>query len=328
MKEQLKSKRNILLTSLILIVVVGIFGFLGTLSIFKVVGDLKNGIPITKTIFAVPLIFYPFLFYTVYYLLNYFPSLKIDIQGIKISTIFRTSKYSWTEIKGIKLTGKQNHKFLFATTPMEAATIQLIGNSQIYLWMDYYRNRSDIRIVLDRANNILQGNRQFTELDFNIVKYKRTDQYVYSDNAKEFNGNHLLSANGIFFYGWLIFISFVVFSRPQVILSNYGAVISLSFVTLVFTIVLSYQMHNFKITDHHLIVRNTFWFWRKDIYPLEEIREIVIEPPGRLSTSLRVITKDFHDKLYPAGSLHRETWKRLIEQFLSDKIKVRDETIR
>jgi len=325
MNNQITSKRNIFLTGLLLLVVVGIFGFMGTLSIFKVIDDLKNGDPFTKTMFLVPLIFYPFLFYTFYYLLTYFPSITIDKDGIKLSTIFKTKKYAWTEIEQIQLTGKQFQKFLFVSMPIEATTIQLNDNSEIYLWVDYYRNKSDLRVILDRANNILLDNKQFERLDFNIDRPNFVVQYVNENDAKEFNGNHLFTFNGLLFYGWVIFIGFMVSTKPQVFLTNYGAIISISFATLVLTGMLSYQMHYFQITSQFLIVKNTIWFWRNDTYLLSEIREIVIENPHRLSTSVRVITNDYRDKLYPAGSLRYKNWKELIRQFRTDNIKLRNE---
>ena len=327
MTEQLISKRNIFLTGLILVLVVGIFGFIGTLIILKIVKDLNNGIPFPTTMFIVPLLFYSFLLYTFYYLLTYFPSLTIDKNGIKISTVFKSRNYSWTEIKEIKLLGKRPHKFLFTSIPLEATTIRMTDNSEVFIWADYYRNKSDLRIILERANNILKRNKQFSILDFNIYRPNFKDQLIDDSYAKEFNGNHLFTFNGLFFYGWLIFIGFMILIRPQIFLTNYGAVISLSFATLAISGMLTYQMHNFRITNQFLIVRNTIWFWHKDIYSLSDIREIVIETPHKLSTSLRVITNDFRDKLYPAGSLHDKTWKELLIQLQKDNIKVRNESI-
>lgn len=327
MTEQFSSKRNIFLTGLILLVVGGIFGGMGTLSIFKVINDLKHGVPLTKTLFIVPLIFYPFLFYTFYYLLTYFPSLIINKHGIELSTIIKTKKYSWTEIQQIQITGKQLHKFLFMSMPVEATTIKLNDNSEIHLWVDYYRNKSDLRVVLDRANNILQNNKQFERLDFKIGKPNFADQNVNNNDAKVFNGNHLFTFNGLFFYGWVIFIGFMISTKPNVFLTNYSALISISFATLVITGMLSYQMNYFQVTNQYLIVKNTIWVWRKDIYLLADIREVVIETPHKLSTSLRVITNDYRDKLYPACSLNEKTWKELMNNIQSYKIKVRNEAI-
>ena len=86
-------------------------------------------------------------------------------------------------------------------------------------------------------------------------------------------------------------------------------------------------MHYFIITREFLVVKNTVWFWMREIYLLEDIKEIVIETPHKRETSLRIITTDYRDKLYSAGSLRNKTWKRLIEKFEIIKIKVRNETI-
>ena len=76
--------------------------------------------------------------------------------------------------------------------------------------------------------------------------------------------------------------------------------------------------------NNYLIIKNTIWFWKRDIYLLTDIKEVVIETPHRLSTSLRIITTDYRDKLYPAGSLSDKTWKKMMEQLRNDKIKVRN----
>jgi hypothetical protein len=323
----MKSKRNIFLTGLLLMVAVGIFGFMGTLSIFKVINDLENGIPFTKTMFIVPLIFCPFSIYIIYYLLTYFPSISIDKNGIEISTIFRTKNYSWSEIKEIKLTGKQPHRFLFISMPVEATTILLNNNSEIYLWADYYRNKSDLRVILNRANKILRDNKKMATLDFNISRPDYTAYYQGDYEGKEFNGNHLYTVNGVLFYAWFAFIGYLIYIKSAQFSFSYVAAIVLPLVAFSIPGLLSYQMHYFIVTNKFLVVKNTFWFWRNDIYMLSDIREVVIETPHRLSTSLRVITNDFREKLYPAGSLSDKTWKELIRQINSDKIEVRNEAI-
>jgi hypothetical protein len=108
-------------------------------------------------------------------------------------------------------------------------------------------------------------------------------------------------------------------------MTNYGALLSISFMTLVFCGLTSYQMNYFILTDNFLIVKNSIWLWQKDIYSLENIREIVFEKPNRLSISMRVITKDFKSKLYPSDSLKNKTWKQLREKIKSNQIKVRNE---
>lgn len=327
MNDQFTSKRNIILTGLILVFSVGLFGTFGVLSIFKVLDDLNAGKPLTKTMFIVPIIFLPFAVYSIYYLLSRFPQLTIDKTGITLSTIFNSKSYQWNEIKGVEITGKQFHKFLFVSMPVEATTIHLNDDSDIYLWVDYYRNKSDLRVILDRANNILQANKQFARLDFNLDRPDFSKQLPTDNDGKEFNGNHLLSFNGLIFYGWLGFFTYLFIIRDHNPLNNITGLIVLPFVIFSFPALFSYQMHYFIVGQNYLIIKNTIWFWKRDIYLLTDIKEVVIETPHRLSTSLRIITTDYRDKLYPAGSLSDTTWKEMMEQLRTDKIKVRNEAI-
>jgi len=327
MNDQLKSKRNIILTGLILVFSVGLFGTFGVLSIFKVLADLDVGKPLTKTMFIVPFIFLPFAVYSIYYLLSRFPQLTIDKTGITLSTIFKTKSYQWNEVKDVEITGKQFHKFLFVSMPVEATTIHLNDNSDIYLWVDYYRNKSELRVILERANNILQANKQFARLDFNIDRPDFSKQLPTDNDGKEFNGNHFLSFNGLIFYGWLGFFAYLFITGDRNPLTNIVGLIVLPLFILSFPALFSYQMHYFILEQNYLIIKNTIWFWKKDIYLITDIKEVVIETPYRLSTSLRIITTDYRDKLYPAGSLSDTTWKDMIEQLRNDKIKVRNEAI-
>ncbi len=326
MKEQLTSKRNIVLTGFLLLFIVGLFGFIGTLGIVKAVEDYETGNFWTKTL-IIPLIFIPFVLYSIYYFLTYFPSFKIDKNGIEVSTLFNTKNYSWTEIKEIQITGKQLSKFLFISMPVEATTIQLNDNSEIYLWVDYYRNKSELRVILERANNILQGNKQFSRLEFNLSKPDFSSQITTDKQGKEFNGNHFLTFNGLVFYGWIVFFTHLILSSNKNPLNSIAGLIAMPLVLLSIPALFSYQMHYFVIGQNLLVVKNTIWIWKKDIYQLTDIKEVVIETPHRLSTSLRVITNHYHDKLYPAGSLSDKTWRDIMRQLQNGNVKVRNEAV-
>ena len=106
-----------------------------------------------------------------------------------------------------------------------------------------------------------------------------------------------------------------------------AGLIAIPLVLLSIPSLLSYQMHYFIIGQKYLIIKNTIWLWRKDIYQLTDIKEVVIETPHRLSTSLRVITNDYRDKLYPAGSLSDKTWREMMKQLQNSKVKVRNEAV-
>ena len=329
MEGQIKSKYNFFLIGLLLMLTIGLFGLFGTLSIFKVIEDIEYGVPFTKTLFLIPLIFFPFIFYTVYYLLTSFPVVTIDSFGIKLTTAFNSKSYYWADIEEIELTGKQPHKFLFISMPTEATTIKFEDGTVFNLWVDYYRNKSELRVILERANKILTMNtKKMTSLKFEIEKTNYSTIRINDIEGDEFNGNHLLSINGIFFYGWIVFWGIFLFIKSDSItLVSISSIFTFVMVLFFIPALLSFQMHYFIITREFLVVKNTVWFWMREIYLLEDIKEIVIETPHKRETSLRIITTDYRDKLYSAGSLRNKTWKRLIEKFEIIKIKVRNETI-
>ena len=211
--------------------------------------------------------------------------------------------------------------------PAEASAINFIDGTRVVLWTDTYRNYADLRVILDRANNLLQGNKQFGRLNLDIERKSKRSQSVAENDRETFNGHHLLSLNGLLFYGWLVFIAIMAVSEFGIFLSNYGAIAALFISTIIVAAMITHQMHYFIVTGNCLIVKNSIWVWRRHIYSLSEISEVAIESPPKLSTALRVIPKDFRDKLYPAGSLREKTWKKLIERLSSHGVKVRNEAI-
>lgn len=326
MKENLTSKKNIIVFGFQLLTIVGLFGFIGILGIVKTIKDIETGNFWTKNI-TLPVIFIPIALYSIYYFLTNFPSFRIDRKGIEVSTLFKSQKINWNELERIELTGKQPFRFLFLSMPIEATTIHLNNNTEIYLWVDYYRNKSELRIILDRANNILQDDKNFSTLDFNIIKPDKSKYLPNLKEGKEYNGNHFLTVNGFIFYGWLFLFTYLIFDLDKKFLNSNAVLFFIPLSLLSIPALLSYQMHYFIIGQEYLVIKNTIWFWKKDIYLLSDIKEIVIEMPYRRSVSLRVITNDYRDKLYPAGNLNNKTWSALMERLLGDGIKVRNEEI-
>lgn len=89
----------------------------------------------------------------------------------------------------------------------------------------------------------------------------------------------------------------------------------------------SYIMYYFKVSNNFFLIRNHNFFWVKKAYRISDIKEIVYETPGNLPNCLRIIIKDYRDKLYPAGTLRDNDWLNLKTTLESHKIKVRNECI-
>ena len=323
--QKIISKRNYITAGILFLFGVLFFGTVGIILLIKASKEIDDGKPIFGTIIPAGMLL-SLALYTFYYLLSITPKITITIEGIEFKTIFKTNFYYWTEVESIELTGKKPMKFLFASMPMEATTITLREGYDKLIWTDNYRNTAIIRRALDTINKQLKINQPlriiFTEQD----KLYSMDTDPLEDNGEVYKGNFYLSMNGIIIIGWLGLIGFGLVTRPHVFLSNFGAILSISFATIVFCGSSINQVYYFIITDQYLYVRNHVLPWINKSIELNKIKEAVIESPGRRSTSLRIIDKDFNSKIYGAGTLSVKTWKTLLAELERRSIPVRLET--
>lgn len=86
-------------------------------------------------------------------------------------------------------------------------------------------------------------------------------------------------------------------------------------------------MHYFQVSDKILLVRNHIFFWKRKAYLVDDIAEFTFETRGKMPYCLRVITKDYKSKIYPAGTLRLHTCLKLKDRLRSIRKKVRDECI-
>lgn len=300
------------------------FGAVGMILFLDGLDELNNRKAFFKTTIPVSIFLLSFSLYSIYYFTVTYPKVILTNGGIKFKTIYKTIFFDWQQIKEINLTGKQSMQFLFVSMPMEATSIIFNDGSKKIIWADNYRNTAHLRIALNTVKKQLNSKQPVSieQSKSKKVAYK-TEAYFLS--YKEFSGDLLTSMNGIIFIGWLLFILFMIFSKPTVFLSNMGALLSISFATVVVCGMMTYQLHYFVITDTQVIVKNHLWVWMNKVYQLDEIIEVTIETPHKRSTSLRVIDKDFNSKLFPAGSLRDKTWKDLMNELIDRNIPVRNE---
>ena len=72
---------------------------------------------------------------------------------------------------------------------------------------------------------------------------------------------------------------------------------------------------------------DNLFFWKKKIFRLDNIEELVFETQPKQANMLRIITKDFKRKLYRGGTLKDSTWLELKDDVERKNIKVRNECI-
>jgi hypothetical protein len=327
MQTAIKSKWNIWLILPVLLMAVGILGGIGTKFLVDIIVGLKKGNSVAGSSFFVLLLLYSFLIYSMYYFLTRFPSITISGKGIRLSTLFKSTFYPWHTIRYIELTGKQSNKFLFMSSPTEATTIVLEDERKVFLWADLYRNMPVLRTVLERANYLLARNGDLENLfDGSVNGNNRLQERDVREEGVVYSGNHLLTIHGIVGVAVLIFM---VYFMGEAVARPNGSVTSILLILPIIVMmvgVTSLQMNYFVITQHYLIIKNPIRFWKRKVYAIKDIREVVVETPHRRSTSLRVIMYDFRDNLYSAGSLRFSTWKMLMHELEARQIVVRNES--
>jgi hypothetical protein len=296
------------------------FGFLflfalGSIMIFTSFDILTNGHPKPKDFFmpVFSLGIYFLAFSMVYSYRKNSPKITIDQQNIKLGN----ETFYLKDIKDVKLTGKMPFCFIIKF-PMEGTAILFKNGTKKIIFDDMYANSSQIKLFLEQ---VILKKQEFkpaltNEISKNEIRFEHEETY---------KGNQFTSLRGISLWGIFAFFAFMLFSKWQS--PPVGLLIFLgAFGTFWFTLH-SWLMHYFGLTKDYLVVRNHNFIWKVKIFRLTDIKEVVFETQGKQPNCMRIITKDFRNKLYPAGTLRDKTWLEMKRQLESKGINVRNECI-
>jgi hypothetical protein len=138
--------------------------------------------------------------------------------------------------------------------------------------------------------------------------------------TKTFKGIQITSLRGITLWGLIgLFVYMTINnSRPNTV----GLMIFVFCFSAFWFVVHTYMMNYFQVSDNYFLVRNHNYFWKKKVYRIVDIKEIVFETQGKMPNCLRLITKDFKNKLYPAATLSDSTWLHLKANWRRIKLKL------
>jgi hypothetical protein len=264
--------------------------------------------------FGIILVFIGFS-YTLFMILRV-PKVQINNDAIRFKSIFGSKTISWSEVQSISPTGRYSRGF--GINSQETATLHLKNKKNERLHIAFYSNRHEIRSVLEIINECLANNTPVSiSSHYPIELYTTT--FHGSGEFLKFAGNPHTSFHGLIFYGVLGFVLFVALRNNVSFPASLVLLIPVSILYVGFGMQLNY----FLLSDDELIVRNHFFLWKKHRYNISQIREFVFETPYRRSKSFRIITKDFREKLYSAGSLRRKHWKQLRQRIDGLGIEIR-----
>jgi hypothetical protein len=240
---------------------------------------------------------------------------KIVVDNEKI--IIKRNTYYWKDLQNVKLTGKKG--FGFFNYQMEVATLNFTDKKTEFIFDDMYSNSWEIKSFIQQI--VIQKKNTFEIRPQNI-----NPKEIEKETFYKFKGNPVFSFRGLMMWGLIGFFAYlIIFTNGK--LSKFDQMKFFIPFSLFWFLLNAYSMNYFEISKNFFIVKNHYFFWKKKIYRISDIEEIVYETQQKQSNILRVITTDFKRGLYPAGTLKDSNWIEMKEELEKKKIKVRNECI-
>jgi hypothetical protein len=256
-----------------------------------------------------------FFFVGIYSVIRYFLNAPI-ITAEKELITFGKHTYYWKDLQSIKLTGKQPFKY-FVSFPMEGCKLKFDDGEVKYIYSSMYANTWELKCFIQ---DVIVSKVQPRNPLVNVEPHE-----IEGEEFEYFKGNQFLSMRGLSLWGVLLFLGYMsLFKRTD---NSFGVVFLLSCFGSFWFFTHAYLMHYFGLSAKYFIVRNHNMLWIKNIYRVENIEDIVFETYGRMPNCLRIITTDFKERLYPAGTLSDKVWLELQARLKKEGIKVRNECI-
>ena len=264
---------------------------------------------------VVPTLLFFMAFYSVYAYWKNSPTIIID--PLRKSISFGSETYYVNDIEKVNLTGKMPFRYIIKF-PMEGASILFKNGVERFIYDDMYSNTWQVKKFIDQ---VVIKKTEVTETD---AKPINKDSLRF-EKEELFKGNPLTSLRGISLWGLIgFFVGMMIFKMKTPPL---GFLIFFFGFSTFWFVLHSWMMHYFGLTKEFFVIRNHNYFWMQKIYRIDELREVVYESQGQQPNCLRIISKDFKNKLYPAGTLRDKTWLYLKERLEQKGVTVRNQSI-
>lgn len=222
----------------------------------------------------------------------------------------------WKDMKNCELGGKKSFGFV---GPLEVATLKFSDKSQHYIFDDIYANGWEIKSFI---NNVIIQKKEYAVYHQKPI----SDRELQNEIFYKYAGNPIFSFRGLMMWPLIIFILYLTFSSGGK-MSLSQKIFVLVPICIFWFLMNAYSTDYFEVSKNFLVVKNHYFFWKKKIFRLDNIEELVFETQPKQANMLRIITKDFKRKLYRGGTLKDSTWLELKDDVERKNIKVRNECI-
>jgi hypothetical protein len=150
-----------------------------------------------------------------------------------------------------------------------------------------------------------------------------TAEEVTNEQFVVYKGNQFIDFYGILL--WLIISGLLYVSILNI--AHWRVLILFILLASILVLRAVWFLHYIELSDHYIRIRSHNLFWIKKLYRLSDIRTVVFEQPYKMPTCIRIITKDFESKSYPAATLWSKKWMQLKEDLEKRNVKVRNECV-
>lgn len=303
---EIQSKRHSAKVYLTTALVIVVFGLIGSLIFMPFIDrQHKTNNPF---LFLLSSFCYTFIIYHIYRVRKNSPAVIINRQGISITG----QCYQWEQTTRIQLTGKHPYPYIFSTMA-EGMSFDFRNGQTVTLFDDMYQNTWQLKLFIQQVI-IEKGEYRGSSCT------PATKAEINNELFTDFAGLQLASMQG--FTVWLmVFLSgYVFFNRDK-------EVVLLTFLSLHILLVAAAVNCNlcyFQVSKRFIVIRIHNLPNPIHIIHLDDILEVKFEAGPKGLRSLQVITKDFKNRLYNAGTLSNRKWLFLKEELESYQIHVED----
>ncbi|MCW2121055.1 EbsA family protein [Flavobacterium sp. 7A] len=223
--------------------------------------------------------------------IKYAPAIVLNKKGISIKNKF----YNWNEISSYQLTAKSGTVF----NSGECTILIFKDETFIEIYDDFYTNAKEMKILIEEihSNNQKKIPAQLAEIDIDLEIFT-----IYK-------GNPILCFTGFSMWSLLLFIPLLVMLKKNSIYVK--PLLIFNPLTIFWFIFHARMMNYFEISENFIIIKNHYFFWKKKIIRIADIRQVHLIRPYKRPNTLRILFNDFSTKTYIAGSLTTSTWKEL-----------------
>ncbi len=233
------------------------------------------------------------------------PAIILNKKGISIKNKY----YDWSEISSFKLTGKGSPIF----NSGECTTLIFKDKTRLEIYDDFYANVIEMKIFIEE---IFSENKETIAVPVDAIDINQEKFVTYK-------GHPIFSFRGIYLWSIILFIPLIVMLKKNSIFVK--PLLIFNPISIFWFIINARMMHYFEISNNFIVIKNHYFFWKKKIYQLNEIREIVLFRPHKKPNTIRIVFNDFSTKKYMAGSLKDTTWLELIYDLEQKNVCIRDE---